>query len=238
MNKELFNGYLRNQDNLTADSVAGLTELVENFPYCQSARILLATTLYKEKDIRYEKELTTTAVYAGDRGILRKRIYQISERKTPVILPDEHVEKEEEKPAEIEVTESKPVEETVIEDKYEELKRIVRERIAQIEQEQIQKTGEQKPLSDKTKTELIDEFIRNEPSISRQKGTFFNPVTAAKSSVVDQENIISETLAKIYMDQGFYKKAIKTYEKLSLKFPEKSAYFAALIKKAEKELET
>jgi tetratricopeptide (TPR) repeat protein len=239
MNKELFNGYLKNRDNLTTEAINSLTELVEDFPYCQSARILLSAVLYKEKDIRYETELTTTAVYAGDRSILRKRIYQIGEQKAQVVLPDEHIETEtEEQVTKIEAEETKPTEEPVPVDKYEELKRIVRERIAQIEKEQEQQSEQQKPLSGKTKTELIDEFIRNEPSISRQKGAFFNPVEAARSSVVDQENIISETLAKIYMDQGFYKKAIKTYEKLSLKFPEKSAYFAALIKKAEKELET
>ena len=235
MNKELFNGYIKNADNLTGESVRPLTELVADFPFCQSARLLLSTALYKEKDVRYETELRTTAVYAGNRSILRKRIYRTGETKTRIVLPDEHVEKP---VTEVKFEKTEPEKQTAGVDKYEELKRIVRERIAQIEREQAQKTGKQKPLSEKTKKELVDEFIKNEPSISRQRGTFFNPVEAARTSVVDQENIISETLAKIYLDQGYYDKAIKTYEKLSLKFPEKSAYFAALIKKAEKGLES
>ena len=235
MNKELFNEYVKNTGSLAGESVLQLTELVGDFPFCQSARLLLSTALYKEKDIRYETELRTTAVYAGDRSVLRKRIYGMGERKTPIILPDEHTEK---LVPEVKTEEPEPEKQPAEVDKYEELKRIVRERIARIEKEQAQKTGKQKPISERTKKELVDEFIKNEPSISRQKGTFFNPVKAARSSIVDQENIISETLAKIYLDQGFYDKAIKTYEKLSLKFPEKSAYFAALIKKAEKELES
>jgi len=235
MNKESFNGYILNPVILAEESVSPLMELVHDFPYCQSARVLLTTALYKGKSIRYDTELKLTAIYAGDRATLKKRIYQTGEKEIPVSLPDEHVEietaeeKASEQPVEVKQTE---------EDKISELKRIVQERIAQIEAEQARITGEEKELPRETKTELIDKFIENEPSITRQKGTFFNPVDAARSSVVDQENIVSETLAKIYMDQGFYDKAIKTYQKLSLKFPEKSAYFAALIEKAEKELET
>ena len=235
MNKESFNGYILNPVILAEESVSQLMELVRDFPYCQSARVLLTTALYKGKSIRYDTELKLTAIYAGDRATLKKRIYQTGEKEIPVSLPDEHVEIEtaEEKASE------QPVEvKQMEEDKISELKRIVQERIAQIEAEQARITGEEKELPRETKTELIDKFIENEPSITRQKGTFFNPVDAARSSVVDQENIVSETLANIYMDQGFYDKAIKTYQKLSLKFPEKSAYFAALIEKAEKELET
>ncbi len=235
MNKELFNRHVLDPGILTEESVHQLMELVRDFPYCQSARVLLVTALYKEKSIRYDAELKLTAVYAGDRGVLKKRIYQIGKKKTPVSLPDEHVEKE--TAAEEEKEQLTDVKQTE-EDKISELKRIVQERIAQIEAEQAQKSGEEKELPKKTKIELIDKFIENEPSITRQKGTFFNPVDAARTSVVDKENIVSETLAKIYMDQGFYKKALITYQKLSLKFPEKSAYFAALIEKAEKELET
>ena len=237
MNKELFNKYVFNPASLTGESAGELTEVVNDFPYCQSARILLTTALYKDKSIRYDTELKLTAVYAGDRGILRKRIYQIGEKKEQISLPDEHTE---ERIVEEAITEEKHTADQTQteEDKIAELKRIVQERIAQIEAEQEQTSEGEKKLPRKTKLELIDQFIENEPSISRQKGTFFNPADAARTSVVDQENIVSETLAKIYMDQGFYKKAIKTYQKLSLKFPEKSAYFAALIEKAEKELET
>ncbi|MBQ9547825.1 MAG: hypothetical protein IJV01_01535 [Bacteroidales bacterium] len=41
----------------------------------------------------------------------------------------------------------------------------------------------------------------------------------------------TETLAQIYIDQGYYAQAKEIYSKLSLRYPEKSAYFAALIEK-------
>ena len=80
-----------------------------------------------------------------------------------------------------------------------------------------------------SKNELIERFIKNEPKITAKK-EFFNPQDKAKQSSQDNIEIVSETLAKIQLQQGNIEKAIKIYEKLMLLNPEKSIYFAAQIK--------
>jgi hypothetical protein len=83
--------------------------------------------------------------------------------------------------------------------------------------------------------ELIDKFIKEEPRIV-PKPTFFDPVDSAKQSILDNESVVSETLAEIYYKQGNLSKAIKIYKKLSLVNPQKSSYFAAQIEKIQKEI--
>jgi hypothetical protein len=83
--------------------------------------------------------------------------------------------------------------------------------------------------------ELIDKFIKEEPKIV-PKPTFFDPVDMAKHSLLDNESVVSETLAEIYYKQGNLSKAIKIYKKLSLVNPQKSSYFAAQIEKIQKEI--
>ncbi|WP_257657462.1 hypothetical protein [Parapedobacter lycopersici] len=83
---------------------------------------------------------------------------------------------------------------------------------------------------------VIERFIREEPQIKPPQPEKINLENKARQSAEDQLTLVTETLAKIYEDQGLYPKAIAIYKKLSLKYPEKSAYFAALITTLENKL--
>ncbi|MEP7263505.1 MAG: hypothetical protein ABI772_03365 [Bacteroidota bacterium] len=76
---------------------------------------------------------------------------------------------------------------------------------------------------------IIDRFIKEEPRITPARSTFYSAINMAKKSLEEHDDLVSETLAKIYAGQGNFEKGISTYEKLSLLHPEKSTYFAALI---------
>lgn len=57
-----------------------------------------------------------------------------------------------------------------------------------------------------------------------------------KQSIQDTSNFISETMAKVFARQGQYERAIRIYQQLSLKYPEKNTYFAAKIEELKNKL--
>ncbi len=81
---------------------------------------------------------------------------------------------------------------------------------------------------------IIERFIKEEPQIKPQSSDKIDNENKAKKSSEDRDELVTETLAIIYTDQMLYHKAIASYKKLMLKFPEKSRYFADKIEQLEK----
>lgn len=75
------------------------------------------------------------------------------------------------------------------------------------------------------KMELIDKFIEANPKIAPVKNIAPPPVNIERSTQ-DSSMLMTETLARVYLEQKKYSKAIQAYEILILKYPEKSVFFA------------
>ncbi len=84
------------------------------------------------------------------------------------------------------------------------------------------------------KFELIDRFIEENPKIVPKREGTSTPLDLSASLKIDQNELMTETLARVYLEQGKYKNAIQAYRVLSLKYPEKSSFFADQIKAVEK----
>ncbi len=89
------------------------------------------------------------------------------------------------------------------------------------------------PVNKNFQGSLIDKFIETNPRIVPRAENIKNE-DISKESVKENEGFFTDTLAQIYIKQGHYAKAIFAYEKLSLKYPEKSAYFAGQISEIKK----
>ena len=74
------------------------------------------------------------------------------------------------------------------------------------------------------KFDIIDQFIKNSPKIQFSQEKKSEPEIKIGAKIKDE--LITETLAKIYVTQKKFNKAIKAYEILSLKYPKKSSFFA------------
>ncbi len=84
----------------------------------------------------------------------------------------------------------------------------------------------------KKKFDLIDKFIAENPKIVPTQSS--SKIDIKKSLKIDKNELMTATLAKVYVEQKKYKKAIQAYKILSLKYPKKSGFFADQIKAVEK----
>lgn len=244
MDKERFQYIIKNPQLINDNDIEMLSSLVDSYPYFTIAQVLLAVGYDLTEDKKLNKQLRLTAAMSPDRNSLRHLLAESKEKKNTCDLPDEFGNESQQTTdngldsiviPEIDLNKSQEElskEMDLLEEKrksLDELKYLIEQRIIELEREKEEVNKEEKTLS---KTEIIDKFIAENPQISRPKQEFYNPMVVAQTSVVDKENIISETLATIYLNQGYVEKAISVYQKLSLKNPEKSVYFAELIEKA------
>ncbi|MCB9240357.1 MAG: hypothetical protein H6608_04470 [Flavobacteriales bacterium] len=96
------------------------------------------------------------------------------------------------------------------------------------EDEPNEPTPRRLPISEDAQR-LLDNFIKNRPSIRKIRTTSNEELQTDLSERNDDESIVSESLARLYIKQGSPQKALDVYQKLQLQNPQKFSYFAALM---------
>ena len=202
--------HISNPQEIASDDVVKLDSLLQEFPYYQSAQLLITKGLLNTDSIRYNRQLKKAAAYSLDREKLFKLI-SLNKVEQPIIT---NISKK----LEDKLTIGQPLAFNN-EEEYSFLEWLALSKIKRIDR------------TPKTNTkQLIDNFIAQKISISKPKKTaFFKPIDIAKESLIENESIVTPTLAKVYLEQGHYDKAISAYTKLCLKYPEKNSLFAKQI---------
>jgi hypothetical protein len=253
-----FEKYISNPLLLNEKTIDELWQMVKEYPYFQTARLLLAKNLDMAGHEAHPLALRLAAAYAGDRRLL-KNLMELKESE-PVIIEPELIPS---KPIIEKLTKDEPEQEMIVpeieiniipgiseagQESFPDEKSglqpstmidLIRSSLSEIDQEREishsdvlgdaaeRKLVSRKPFADRKA--LIDKFIQDEPRIGAPRKEFFNPEDHARLSSLEHDDLVTETLAKVYEQQGLYNKAIKIYEKLVLLIPKKSSYFAARI---------
>ncbi len=260
MNKTQFYNYLHYPELLDDRSLTEIEKIMVEYPYFQSARLLYIKNLSNQGSISYNRELKRTAIWITDRRklfyLLDSRVLlpvddDNKQAKTESLLDNiETIDFS----ALTQVTQFKTEGDfkSTNTELNDELSQLIMSGSAQasvffkvddkIDLEDFKNTFSKKKqtnvknkvLSESSeghRKKLIDSFITEQPKIIYDKKKNAKTEELAAKEIEVEPEMITDTLAKIYINQEKYDKAILAYEKLSLKYPKKNIYFASQIKK-------
>ena len=304
MNRNDFIKLIRDPAAIDRQMTGEIRELLDLFPWFQSAHLLLLKGLHNTGDVKFENQLRLSAVHLPDREVLYYMLYNplirsvaatVTNEPEPVLQPEQpdneqvviesaknssDLIQELEKTAAvlppdtgagagevaaahemIVVTNESEIDESasvmlVIEDGESHIEETVtfmdpsisvpgEDELLEIEENVIELASEMKAAVEEKpaavpepanrremQARLIDEFILLNPRIEPTREKTDRPnEDISKQFTEENGGFLTETLARIYVNQGYYSRAIEIYEKLSLKYPEKSSYFATQIEK-------
>lgn len=223
MNTQQYKNWLSNPVN-TSDEVT-INSIMEKYPYC------MLFHLYKALQTKSFEDKSALAILHPD----RKHVSSFfAEKKEEEVVQQEEKIKFTPIPTNKEEIIAKADKSTSNE---EDPMQILQQRLAELKQDSSPKEEKKEetlyePQPSVSLDELVEKFNKFPPSVSYNPNDFEdekNYKDLGKSSLQEKTNIVSETLAELYSSQGAYDKAIKIYEALTVKHPEKNDTFAKLI---------
>ncbi len=251
MKRENIIAFVHDPSKLDQSSLGELEELLNTYPWFQTAHLLVAKNHHNIDSIKFHEVLRDSAAYAGDRTVLYHLIHAPATKTGTGWMAEPGKEMTGAPGQEEELVQSLPDQEPVIDSKdefvfteaYQLKEESVPSDTTAIEEytftgwfDHFQSISPGKPA--KTEQEdLIDKFIKDSPALARGQDVPQRDIDMSGVGSLDSDSFMTETLARVYEKQGLLKKAIFAYEKLSLKYPEKSTYFASQINRIKSQLE-
>lgn len=225
---------------LNKETLYGLREIVARHPYFQAARLLFLQNLFLLHDPTFGEELRRAALHIPDRSVLFKMVegrnYEIQHAATEQKKTDNR-ENADRTQSLIDnfLRNNPPAEESTPARRKLTVADATTDYAAfLLELDDACPAGETAVTTDKRaqrNNELIDDFIENKPGrIVLQDTPEYVPETDEPKEEPAEEDYFTETLAKIYIKQGRYEKAIEIIRKLDLQYPKKNRYFADQIR--------
>ena len=238
--------YIKHPERLDRDSLYELRSMLALYPYFQSARLLMLQNLYLLHDPAFDEELRRAAIYITDRKVIFQMVeaahYKLKtvtkartntdsaladkDSRTLSLIDDflDTMPRDEEQNAP-KGRKPTPADAAVDYVAY----------LLETENEDDRRQAAEAPQL--IGQSLIDKFINEEKgkitlSDSPQKPAVETEDHAEEKN--DEEGVNTETMARIYIKQGNYSKALEIITQLSLDYPKKNIYFADQIRFLEK----
>ena len=231
--------WIRHPEDMGAEAVAKLPELIAQYPYCATYRLLYLVALANVHSTKLDQEIRQQSVFLPE----RLRLFQLVNKGEYewVSLMQQLEEVRRSRP---EVNDFELIDRFLSTIKTNEGKEVSYsiDDLAASPAMNLEDEEDNVQIDiDPTQDELIDNFLQAEA-----EGTLFVPKADPKETSEDDPNVLekitdraflTESLAKVYVKQHKYEQALAIFLELNLKYPKKNCYFADQIRYLEKVIE-
>ncbi len=213
---------IHHPEDMNKETLYELRTLLAQYPYHQAARLLLLKNLYLLHDSSFDDELRAAAIHITDRERLFEMVESVHHIRRRAPQPTPETESQAAKAS------SRPMREKS-------KKRAPNSADATIDYvAYLIESGasDEHDVPAMAGQDLIDQFISQSDSKPTLKDEpEYTPQVSSKSEEKGGDGgYFTETLAKIYIKQGRYSKALEIIKRLNLNYPKKSVYFADQIR--------